>query len=561
MIAGIKSQIPGFSRPYKVVVSSANDLVVLSRSPEQVLFILFSDGSYNHFKMSDLGIQNPEFLSINNEDQIFILDSSSGVLHNFDIHMRKLASMKLPGREFGSMIFSKEMDSLYLSVIEKSEIISIKKDVISKYFDYSQINQCNAANAIAVMRNRLMILNSSDSSLFDIELTENNFSYKKYLSHGRGGNGKVRNPTDINVCERYIVINDNHNYMLQFFDHDMNFEFQIGSKGNDLGYFDLPIDSCFKHKHIYICDMNNDRIITYNIESNLLGVETEREFIPGFLNRPSGVTHDQTANIYVADRSSGFIQRFNKEMEFIDLVGTENLNLQRPSSISFFQKNQEFFFAIIERRYSSVAELGIFSSKNGELVKNAQSFSHLNLNDPQDMEVTTAGEIIIADTLNRRIIKVDLYGNLIGQIDMASVSGNERILVKCISIREDNHIFTADFNNCVVYHFDEMMTLKRTIDFSHIQDGIKVIRSLLARNDELILCVRGNNQVIVSNYQGEIVNRIEISKKDSIGWRNPVKVHQMLDEEVIICDKENDRLLVFDRDLESIKHISKSVIN
>ena len=92
---------------------------------------------------------------------------------------------------------------------------------------------------------------------------------------------------------------------------------------------------------------------------------------------------------------------------------------------------------------------------------------------------------LIADTLNRSILEVNLKGEIINKVDMSKISGNARILVKSVYCREDGHIFTADFEKCIIYQFDRFLNLICKIDLSKKLNHIKVIRSIYA-NKKLI---------------------------------------------------------------------------
>jgi hypothetical protein len=123
---------------------------------------------------------------------------------------------------------------------------------------------------------------------------------------------------------------------------------------------------------------------------------------------------------------------------------------------------------------------------------------------------------------------------------MAKISHNERILVKSVSEREDGDVFTADFDECTVYHLDSNLKFKNKIDFSQHKKDIKVIRSICALEASLILCVRGKNQVLKAVYSGEIISPLVLKDVD---WSNPVKISKSSDNTLYISDKENDRIV------------------
>ena len=75
-------------------------------------------------------------------------------------------------------------------------------------------------------------------------------------------------------------------------------------------------------------------------------------------------------------------------------------------------------------------------------------------------------------------------------------------------MRDDGDVFTADFEQCSIYHFDNDLCFKNKIDFPRIIKKIHVLRAIFATQDHLLLCVRGERQVLISNYQGKIVREV-----------------------------------------------------
>lgn len=198
--------------------------------------------------------------------------------------------------------------------------------------------------------------------------------------------------------------------------------------------------------------------------------------------------------------------------------------------------------AIIERRDGSNCLLSFYSlSADLKSAKYIDTIdSKCNMNDPQDMDTNNSSNIYIADTLNRRIIKTNVDGQLISQVDMVKISQNKRILVKSVSEREDGDVFTADFDECVVYHLDSNLKFKHKIDFSQHKKDIKVISSIYALEASLILCVRGKNQVLKAVYSGEIISPILLK---NVEWSNRVKIAKSSNNTLYISNKESDRIV------------------
>jgi sugar lactone lactonase YvrE len=542
-------EIKGFARPKQILLSSDRKMIIICGPPEEKILVLDDDVCLVSKSFDELSLHESSLFSINNKN-IYVLDVENKLLKQFDLKLIQQKSIKLKHGNYSSINCSEEHGAIFLCDTENSVIMKFdeKEDLLTAHFDYSDLNQNKDIVSIIIKKKSIFMLDSDSPKLIRIEPTKEKIKYTEHLKFGRGGHGKVRNPSDIRITERYLIVFDNKNYLVQFFDHEVNFLFQIGSKGHEINFFDLPISGFVDGNFLYICDMNNDRIMKMDLDSKHLESFIKRQYFPGELNRPSGVTSDSESRLFIADRGNGVIQLFNKDLEYLDVLKIQDKKLERPSSICFHQHGEESLFAIIERRVSNESELNIYKLKNNNLIKYSSYSGQPALNDPQDMDASDSGYIFIADTLNRRILKVDFEGIFQDEVNMAEVSGNKRILIKTISIRDDNHIFTADFDKLIVYEFNSELKLINTIDFSFLKSDIHVIRAVCPFNDIILLCVRGEHQILATDYSGKVIKNINPEGREDYNWNNPVKIHRLNDRSIIIADKENDRLCRLDKE-------------
>ena len=536
-----------FRRPYSIAISNSGIVACLIRPTTTKLVVIPSSGNNSlSININDIGLKGAQSLIINHKNELIILDHINGMLFWFDLNLKFISSLRLPGTKYGAMKLCKQTNKIYISVLDQSKVITVDYDKSKGYstlFNYSNIDSISSIDGLALLeKDKLLIIDKELSSLFIVSLDKKEISIEKFLEYGRNGFGKIRRPTDVNVVGELIAVHDNDNYLIQFFDHNMKFVFQVGGKGEDVGNFDLPVSGFTDNDDLFVCDQNNDRIVKLNAFNNYkYEVIVKDKFVKGLLSRPSGLSFYKDL-LFIADRSNGIIQVFDKDCEYLYVLNIKDKILNRPSSISIIKTEHQEIAVIIERRSGSNCLLN-FCSLSADL----KSAKHINtidskfsMNDPQDMDSNTSSNVYIADTLNRRIIKINVDGQLVSQVDMAKISHNERILVKSVSEREDGDVFTADFDECIVYHFDSSLKFKNKIDFSQYKKDIKVIRSVYALKDSLILCVRGKNQVLKAVYSGEIISPLILKNVD---WNNPVKISKSSNDTLYISDKENDRIV------------------
>ena len=547
--------VEGFVRPFKISIAMNGDIACLTKSPTIKLYVFLKNGEYYCKNIFDIGISDCTNLTFNNKNEIALIDNKNCRLCLYSMELNQISNFDLPGSKYGTLHYDKNNEYFYLSVLDLSIILKISSNcsASSIFFDYSKIKDCKNVNGLAVKNNSLILLDTSQSALFEIILGKSKNNFRRYLEYGRSGIGKVRQPSDVIIFNNQIVIIDKHNYLIQFFDLKLKFTEQIGEKGPGINQFDLPVSACEYEEELYICDQNNDRIVCLD-NNKIFNLAITNKFKEGVLRRPSGIAVGQDGKIFVTDRSNNVLQIFDKNLKFVELLGSKYLKLNRPSSISIFNKEKDkIVIAVLERKLGNDSSLNFYKSNN-ELAsfKHYKKFDDSVLNDPQDMDISISGVIHVADTLSRRIIQIDLNGKIVNQVDMKKTSNNERILVKTIHVRDDGHVFTADFDECIVYEFNSKLEIIRELDFSVYKEKIHVIRAVFALGENLILCTRGIDQVLVVDYGGNIIRGINCKDETGYDWNHPVKICGNRRGGIFIIDKENDRVISLAKDL-SIK--------
>ena len=80
---------------------------------------------------------------------------------------------------------------------------------------------------------------------------------------------------------------------------------------------------------------------------------------------------------------------------------------------------------------------------------------------------------------------------------------------------------------------------------------------MYATKDYLMLCVRGEKEVLMFNYQGEFLKEVNCKVQTGLNWNHPVKICTTESGEILIADKENDRIIKFDNKVNLIINKTK----
>ena len=557
-------ELSNFRRPFAAFFSSSTKFAILINADGIELVVCFQKGHILRRHLKDLGLISAKSIFINRKDEVVILDDINKKIAWFDSSLTLLNEIYVDSNEISLFKGSLTDQNLYLLLRDSKKVISVSAEFSNSYktiLDYSEFPELSSSSMVLRMaKNKFLFLDSQQSSLYLVKTKNSAICYcQNFLKKGRDGEGFARNPSDINLIDNMIILHDNTNYLLQFFDFNLKFLFQIGGKGDKKGSFDLPVSGCAFGDAIIICDQNNDRIIKYNHNPRIIEEIIVDKFVPGNLCRPSGIALNNKL-LYVADRSNAVIQVFDPNLKFIDLVSV-NQTLHRPSSIALINLETETRMVLIERKEGANASLSLFKITNNYHATKIdfQLDKKISLSDPQDLDVDSFGKIYIANTLARKLVKISQAGKEECSADLAKISGNPRILIKCVNVRlGDNHIFTADFDNKIIYEFNSNLEYVGLIDLSEHSE-VTCIRSVFATSSHLLVTVRGEHEVLKITYNGQIDKVLGIESISQYSWNHPVKMCMDTDQRVYFADKENDRIVLFDSMLKPIK-LSKNTL-
>lgn len=532
-----------FNRPNLIEFDSIGRMFVSSQMSNNKLFCYYKSKYKEVIDLNNFELSRISCVQINNNDEILVFDNVKHTLVWFDKYFNLISKLFLEISEYSAVKYNKSTNSYYLIDNLKNQLLIINntdKNSINRFklngvknFDYK-------FNSLDFLSNEILALDSQNYFLVKFDLITHNFKKKHILPFGRDGKGSFRSPLHINSYKNFIIIIDSKNYLVQFFNTNMKFQFQIGGKGYLDNNFDLPVYSTIYNDHLYICDFNNDRVVMINESFSKLIPVLSRVYLEGKLNRPSGIAYCKELNmIFIADRGNALIQIFDNNLNFVGKLN--NYNFIQPASIAIIKKINIYYLAIIDRSNYKNSNFRIYKiSNNLKSLKLYSEYKHLlKLNDPQDLCLSNCGTFFVADTLNRRIIELNCNSQVISELNLSEITKNPKVLIKCVFVNENGLIFTADFDACIVYVFDPNKILIKIIDFSNLKNDIKVIRSVFSYEDKLILCVRGLNQILITDFNGKILNKIS----SNISWNHPVKIISGNDRLIYILDKENDRVV------------------
>ncbi len=541
-----------FNRPYFLnFFSKDNFLCLYDYSNPKLIKFDIKNNQYEIKELYSLGIHNIDFVHFDiSKDIYLIFIKSKNLILLLDKNLIVINKVIF---KFTS-IFIKDNINVYLFSNDTKSIykISNENNNISIIFSLSlkKIKEINEIISFSIEKNYIFLLDNFSSHVFKYNKLNNKYSI--HLSFGREGHGKLRNPQFINIHKKKIYICDLDNYLVQKFNFNLDFENSIGGKGRQINQLDGPTNTYVNNNRLYICDKNNDRIIIYNVSSKTYQILIKRKKTNYNLSRPTGIDFDNNNNLLVSDRSNRSIKFFDKNFQFKQILKTNTL--YQPNSISCVIKKNYNIIIVLDRIDYIKSNLIIYKfNKKNFFNKPFQIHkSKYKFKDPQGFDVDD-NYIYVADTLNRDIVKISLTGKFIKKINYKNFSNNSKILMKSI-ICIDNYLYTADFDKFIIYKFDNKLNYIDKNILKINKQNHKVLRCFLPLNNGLLISTRAKKQLNFLNKNGKIIKSNDYNKETGTALNHPTELKKWLNKYYIV-DKENDRIIVVDKNFNFINEI------
>jgi len=165
--------------------------------------------------------------------------------------------------------------------------------------------------------------------------------------------------------------------------------------------------------NIYVIDSHNHRLVKFNSKGEFVAQWGSQGNQPGQFNEPWGVAVDREGYIYVADTWNHRIQKLGPNGDFIKMWGT-------------------------------------FGDVGGMVPGNENVFYG-----PRDIVIDADGNLYVADTGNKRVIKFDRDGKYLGQWGGLGAGDGQMIEPVGIAIDPEGNFYVADTWNQRIQKFDK----------------------------------------------------------------------------------------------------------
>lgn len=268
------------------------------------------------FGREDIGVLiSPRGLALDNQERLFIADSSGSVVHMMDLDTRQYQQFsKLSGKEkllspVGLVIVD---DDIYVSDSVLKKICVFDKQGKYKFSFGSDIFQRPSGIAYSHAKQRLYV---ADTKRHVVDVFDGLGHHLKVLGSRGSGRGNFNFPTYLWVDKNdKLYVSDTLNYRIQVFTSDDKFLMNLGKHGNRPGYFAHPCGlATDSFGNIYVVDKQFENFQIFNGKGQVLMAIGGEGNEPGRFWLPTGIFIDENNRIFVADS-------FNKRIQIFQLL-------------------------------------------------------------------------------------------------------------------------------------------------------------------------------------------------------------------------------------------------
>ena len=268
------------------------------------------------FGRAEIGIMtSPYGLALDDQEKLFIADSSGPVIHVMDLKTRKYEQFsELAGGEnllspVGLAIVG---DAVYICDSALGKIFVFDKKGGYKFSFGSDRLERPSGIAYSHIRGEVLV---ADTKRHVITVFDKQGNFLREMGSRGSGPGQFNFPTHLWVDgQGKLYVSDTLNYRVQVFAADGQFLLTLGGHGDRPGYFAHPCGlATDSFGNIYVADRQFENIQIFSSQGQILMAIGSEGHGPGQFWLPAGIFIDQSDRIFVADS-------FNKRVQVLQLL-------------------------------------------------------------------------------------------------------------------------------------------------------------------------------------------------------------------------------------------------
>ncbi|KAI6655765.1 hypothetical protein LOD99_1907 [Oopsacas minuta] len=247
--------------------------------------------------------------------------------------------------------------------------------------------------------------------------------------------------------DKRVYISDLWNHRILVFSNEGVYEREIG---RDI--LSKPYSVHVNNDFVYVTEWGNDCVTEFNLLGNKMQRVGTHGNSHGKFNRPAGITTDERNVVYVCDRNNNRVQKFNKQLEWVETV--RHQLMQDPSDVKV--KNREIFVLATSKSSKSwffdcCNTIFVLSIEDGELLR---TISSKHVTSGRFFCLDNSNNILISDSQVGCVVVLSQEGELVAVLgdEVEEVTGRSYCYQsKGIAFNQDVIVNVCDKNiNCLL---------------------------------------------------------------------------------------------------------------
>ncbi|MHB1295790.1 MAG: flippase activity-associated protein Agl23 [Anaerolineae bacterium] len=271
----------------------------------------------------------------------------------------------------------------------------------------------------------------------------------------------------------------------------------------------------------------------------------------GQLARPKGIDHDAEGNLYVADSANHRIQVFDANGQALRQWGSQGAEpgqLQEPWGVAVAANGDVYVADTWNHRIQVFDSEGQYKLAWGVFGETSDpNTSGGLLYGPRDLAFDSQGNLYVADTGNKRIIKFDAQHQMIGAVGGLGDAEGQLQEPVGIAIGPDDMLYVADTWNHRIQVFDSDLKLVRSWDVAGWESTSVNNKPYLAVDAEgnVYATDPESYRVLVFDDEGALLRVWGRQGTELAAMDLPTGIDVDDTGRLFVADSQNDRILVY----------------
>ncbi|MBC7255646.1 MAG: NHL repeat-containing protein, partial [Chloroflexi bacterium] len=272
---------------------------------------------------------------------------------------------------------------------------------------------------------------------------------------------------------------------------------------------------------------------------------------PGQFRAPKGVALDRAGNLYVADSQNHRTQVLDAQGRWVRMWGEEGTapgQFKEPWGVAVAEDGTVYVADTWNHRIQVFDAEGNFLRMWGVFgqVLDPNTYPNL-LYGPRDIAIDAAGYLYVADTGNKRIVKYDPYGQMVGAVGGEGSGDGQMLEPVGIAIGPDGALYVADTWNQRIQVFDANLRFLRKWPI-YTWSGMSVVNKpylAVDRWGNVYATDPEGYRILQFDAQGQVLATWGQYGTDSFSMNLPTGIEVDASGALFVSDSENGRILVF----------------